>query len=538
MAAAATTTVLTTADHVALARKRGGEDPNCAFLLAAVHTVQTQCAHLQRLLGQPVEQPTLAAAPRPGSEPMMALFDPAFPRERITEVVTRRHGYVFADLDWGQATDAFVMHWLDVWNLREREHLLAAMRHRIAMVNALDCEADGSLTHEVVDCIYFLTHWVLLRTEYGTRSHPFDEESKNEDLHEHFQDLFDALDTLRVPHHEAQAEVGLCYLLTAWIAHDQPPSMRAYLHRLLAMGAADTAAMTDEAAAHLHCLIALWNAVDDKHRLLHDWYALVPVHHPWPDRPSLTRDGFFVFDFDASLLPPPDAVRGTHGCLRLRRDGGALGIEGDLKVADRAPFLALRSSLVNTLFPGRAQAESDEIYLRRKAPTAHTGLHADYFHYRRESLLLDGIPDTEGDVCSTCNVDDGMELLLCERCGCGVHPLCVFPRVAAMPPGHWFCAACERQPFDYFTVWLPLHDLVEQQHSTLSVVPGSHLMRDWNNRLSEDTRCPGDLDPTRVCSGALRRGTAIVVNVKTVHGATRGREVRTSLDFRVRVTKQ
>ncbi len=529
---------MTTAAHVKLALARGGNDPNCAFLLAAVHTVQSQCAHLQRLLGQPVEEPTLAAAPKPGGEPMMALFDPAFPRERITEVVTRKRGYVFADLDWGQATDAFVMHWLDVWHLREREYLLASMRSRVAVVRAFDVEQDGSLRHEVVDCIYFFTHWVLLCTEYGTRSHPFDEDSKDEDVHEHLQGMFDALDSLRVPHHEAQAEVGLCYLLTAWIAHDQPPSMRAYLRRLLAMGAADTAAMTDEAAAHLHCLIALWNAVDDKHRLLHEWYALVPVYRSWPDQPSLSRDGFFFFDFDPSSLPSLDMISGEHGVLRLQRGAESLGIEGDLKVADSAPFLALRSSLVDLLYRGRAQAEPDETYLRRKAPTAHTGLHADYFHYRRECLLVAGIPDTEGDVCSTCNVDDGLEMLLCERCGCGVHPLCVFPRVATLPPGHWFCAACERQPFEYHTIWLPLHDLVEKQHSILSVVPGSHLLRDWNNRLSEDTRCPGDLDPTRACSGAWRKGTAIIFNVKTVHGATRGREVRTSLDFRVRVTKQ
>lgn len=526
---------MATAAHVKLALARGGNDPNCAFLLAAVHTIQTQCAQLQRLLGQPVEEPTLAAAPKPGGEPMMALFDPAYPRDRITEVVTRKRGNNFADLDWGQATDAFVMHWLDVWNLREREHLLATMRYRAAVVSAFDCEDDGSLKHEVVDCIYFLTHWVLLRTEYGTRSYPFDEDSKNEDLHMHFQGMFDMLDTLRVPHHEAQAEVGICYLLTAWIAYDHPASMRAYLRRLLTM--CDTTAMTDEAAAHLHCLIALWNALDDKHRLVSEWCALVPAHGPWPAKPSLAEDGFFFFSFDPCVIPSLDAISGEHGVLRIQHGADPLQIEGDLKVADSAPFLAFRAHLLRFL-PDKARAESDETYLRRKARTAHTGLHADYFHYRRESLLMEGLPDAGGDACSTCNVDDGMEMLLCERCGCGVHPLCVFPRVAVMPEGHWFCAACERQPFEYFTVWVPLHELVEKQHSILSVVPGSHRLRDWNHRLSEDTRCPGDIDPARLCSGPLPLGTAIVFNVKTVHGATRGREARTSLDFRVRVTKQ
>lgn len=540
-AAAATKPVLATADHVALALKRGGEDPNCAFLLAAVHTVQAQCAHLQRLLGQPVDEPTLAAAPKPGGDPIMALLDPAFPRERIATVafdnLFMSPWRPFSSLDWGEATDAFANRWLGVWNLGERDRLLLAMRRRAAEATEFKCDPEtGVLDHEVVDCIYFLTHWVLLRTEYGTRTWPFEENDDDGRLHQVFERLFHSLDGLLVPHHEAQAEVALCHLLTSWTAHDRPKDMTSYLRLLLALDASDSAHMPDVDAAHLHCLIALWDVVDDKHTLLHEWCARVPAYGPWPAEPSLQRDGFAFLRFDPALLSREQKTRGTHGVVRIEAKDHSRRIEGDLEVPNAKPFVQLRERILS-LLPG-ARLDPSETYVRRKAPLAHTGLHADYFHYRDEHLLFEGHPETEGDVCSTCNVNDSDDLLMCDRCGGCVHPLCVFPRVASLPRGLWLCPPCERQPLDYFTVWVPLHDLADKQHSVLTVVPGSHLSRDWTSRITEDLHCPGDFDQSRLCSGSLPAGTAIVFNVKTVHGATRGRETRLSLDFRVRMRAQ
>lgn len=56
-----------------------------------------------------------------------------------------------------------------------------------------------------------------------------------------------------------------------------------------------------------------------------------------------------------------------------------------------------------------------------------------------KSDVLDLTEDTACEVCH-CAAD---AMLLCDKCNRGYHLTCLVPPVASIPPGEWFCQACE-----------------------------------------------------------------------------------------------
>lgn len=506
------------------ASQRASCSPNVAFLLAATSIVQHQCAHMQRLMNMTPEKPWEGKVS--GGDGMMALFDPNFPRESITP--NTPEGAPLHIADWGEATDALVLHWLTVWNLQERNTIEHAM-HGKQRVIVVEFEKDGRLKRTTSNHLYYITHYVLLRTEYGTRSiNSFTEADKDLllVLESAFDDVLGGGKIAR--NHEEAIELAICCLLLSWKDPTRPACVRKYLQRMRRHFEPQSA--DDVTFYHTHWLIAHWLALETKHELYHAWQRFVPAYKPWPSHTFLHADGFTQLSFQH---PPIKPTWAGAGVLRLMTKATE-SVEGDLELKSTEELLALRDRIMELL--PNAELEAGETYLRMKPAVDSTVLHADYFHFRRESMLFPLDADDVDIPCIACGVDDGHELLLCSSCGRGTHPWCEKPRVHRLPEGNWLCEACHRVDLDFYIVWVPLHDLFTE-HSVLTVAAGSHCAHEWSDRITEDIGCPADLDLSRVHSGPLKYGTAIMFNVKTVHGSTSGMKPRASLDFRVRTKK-
>eukprot|EP00850_Spirogloea_muscicola_P007218 SM000036S13262 [mRNA] locus=s36:226900:240784:+ [translate_table: standard] len=102
-----------------------------------------------------------------------------------------------------------------------------------------------------------------------------------------------------------------------------------------------------------------------------------------------------------------------------------------------------------------------------------------YLESSEDDSAAGSVEDHEFKICRICaNEDDEAELAVCEMCDRAVHPACLAPPIASVPPPGWTCADCTQETAEIVQereaylkeVWSRYHAALERRKAILNAV--------------------------------------------------------------------
>jgi hypothetical protein len=456
-------------------------------------------------------------------------------------------GYA-ANGTWRHATSYAVMHWLWTWDLSQRTAIVTAMRACIDGKYELATDRQY-LSERTEEYVYFVTHLILIQTEYGTRSLPAS--ARDEELNALLVSYFDFARATQSA--EATLELAACLLLVTFDEHPLYPPLVAFIDEtrdnVSARRLPDSETEQDwDEDNHTHFLTAHLLALYLKHEFYLAWNNQDPLTSLPAERAcGRVGPGYVILDHRDMCIQDAVCPPVSESVLVRITDDTVHSIEGP-PIGDeptRARLCALRKAVLCgpvarniTEHFGRVTFLPDEMYFRAKTRGGSTPPHADYYYLRDHADLsstAQAIDDSA--LCVDCQEDSGGcitdgkgELVFCDACNRPWHPACA--GIVQEPERNWYCWTCRTH---IYTAWLPLREMTPDM-STLIICPGFGWT-EKDARLSETTHVPADwftAYPREWHRVKLSLTQMIVFSAETVHASTvHASDVpRYSLDFR------